>query len=185
QIVGYNFHRGILACGRRKPIKWVHSDLSRPQASGETLLAVVGVQDPENLGGILRSCAAFGIRRVILGPGTADPLARRVLRVSMGCALHLDLYRTHDLLGELPRLHDELGIESVATTLQDDSQPLESAVRSGPILILVGNERYGLPPELQALASRRVRIGMELGTDSLNVGVAAGVVMHYFSRLQA
>ncbi|MEO8271539.1 MAG: RNA methyltransferase, partial [Aureliella sp.] len=149
----------------------------------ETLVCAVGVQDPENLGGILRSCAGLGIKRVIVGPGTADPLSRRVLRVSMGTALHLQLFRSRALADDLRWLHDSRGITSVATTLANDAEPIEKSQRHGPTVILIGNERNGLPKEILALADRRVKIDMELGTDSLNVCVAAGIIMHYYCRI--
>lgn len=182
-VVGFHFHRGVLACGLRKPEKSLRSEFGARPDPAETLAAVVGVQDPENLGGILRSCAALGMQRVIIGPGTADPLSRRALRVSMGTALRLNLLRSRDMQTDLAWLQDEMQLEGVATSLEGGSQPLERATRSGAVLILVGNERYGLPADVQQIAKRKVRIDMELGTDSLNVCVAAGIVFHYFCRL--
>lgn len=184
QIVGYDFHRGVLGCGLRQPVLSVQENFADCTSERETLVCAVGVQDPENLGGILRSCAALGISRVIVGPGTADPLSRRVLRVSMGTALSLQLFRSRDLPADLRWLHELRGITSVATTLTDDAEQLERSQRYGPTLVLIGNERYGLPPDIQAQATRRVRIDMELGTDSLNVCVAAGIVLHYYCRIR-
>ena len=171
RLVGFNFHRGILACGRRPPRLTV-SELSGPIQSSETWLGLVGVQDPENLGGMLRSAAGLGIDKVWIGPGSADPLSRRALRVSMGNALRLALYYCQDLKGDMERLK-RLGLECIATSLGDDSLPLEQTRRQGAALLLMGNERHGLPAEVLALADRRVRIDMRSGTDSLNVAVAA------------
>ncbi len=182
-IVGYNFHRGVLGCGLRKPVLALRDSFLPTTDPHENMVCAVGVQDPENLGGILRSCAALGIARVIVGPGTADPLSRRVLRVSMGNVFRLQLFRSRDLESDLQWLRDERQITSVATTLAPDAQPLESAPRLGPTLILVGNERNGLPSTVESMADQRVTIAMDLGTDSLNVCVAAGIVMHYFCRL--
>ncbi len=183
QIVGYNFHRGVLGCGLRQPLLPVRESFGQCRNERETLLCVVGVQDPENLGGILRSCAGLGIERVIIGPGAADPLSRRVLRVSMGAALHLQLFRSRELAADLRWLSDSRGVASVAATLVDDAEPLERSQRRGPTVILVGNERYGLPAEIQAMADQRIRIAMNPGTDSLNVSVAAAIVMHYYCRI--
>lgn len=183
QIVGYDFHRGVLACGERKPILQVREDFGDPPIKSEVLVATFGIQDPENLGGILRSCAGLGIDRVIIGPGTADPLARRVLRVSMGNALKLRLFRSKDLLADLRWMRETMGIESVAAALRADAEDLESLARNGPAVILFGNERNGLPEDLLSAADRSVQIAMAGGTDSLNVCVAAGIVLHYFCRL--
>lgn len=182
-IVGFNFHRGVMACGLRRPLRSPRETFTELLSHETTLVAVQGVQDPENLGGILRSCAALGIEHVIVGPNSADPLSRRVLRVSMGTAFKLNLLRTRDLVADLAWLRETWNVESVATTLAPDSEFLEQAERRGPTVILLGNEAHGLPPELQAAADRRVKIDMRLGTDSLNVSVAAGIVMHYFCRV--
>ncbi|MFO1065587.1 MAG: RNA methyltransferase [Pirellulales bacterium] len=183
KIVGFNFHRGVMACGLRRPLLSPRETFTETVSHETTLVAVQGVQDPENLGGILRSCAALGIEHVIVGPNSADPLSRRVLRVSMGTAFKLNLLRTRDLVADLAWLRETWKVESIATTLAPDSEFLEQAARRGPTVILLGNEAHGLPPELQAAADRRVKIDMRLGTDSLNVSVAAGIVMHYFCRV--
>lgn len=183
QLVGFQFHRGVIACGLRKPALGLRDVLTTPLPSGATMVAVYGVQDPENLGGILRSCAALGIEQVLVGPKSADPLSRRVLRVSMGTALSLKLINSLDLRADLEWLREHHQVESVATTLAPDSKPLEGVSRNGPIVILLGNEANGLPVELQNSADHRVRIDMRLGTDSLNVSVAAGIVMHYYCRV--
>ncbi|MDX1930143.1 MAG: RNA methyltransferase [Pirellulaceae bacterium] len=182
QILGFNFHRGVLACGVRPQQLELRANFGALPSPQETIVAAIGVQDPENLGSILRCCAGFGISRVIIGPGTADPLARRVLRVSMGTALRLRLLHSKNVVADLAWLR-ESGVTTYATSLRDDSQPLEKTRRTGPVLILVGNERYGLPEDVQQAADQCVRIDMELGTDSLNVSMASGIVMHYFCRI--
>ena len=183
QIVGYNFHRGVIACGVRQPLAAVQESFTGSTSPTETMVCAVGVQDPENLAGILRSCAALGIERVIIGPGTADPLARRVLRVSLGTVLGLQLIRSRDLLNDIKWLRMQHGITSLATSLASDARPLAGSTREGPLLILVGNERYGLPLDVQQQADRRIKIEMQPGVDSLNVCVAAGIIMHYYCRV--
>jgi len=184
-VLGFHFHRGILACGLRQPPLQLRAALAHRVPDDTTMVALVGVQDPENMGGILRSCAALGVEHILIGPGCADPLARRVLRVSMGTVLRLRLYPAADLLSELSWLREVHGTNSLATTLADDSVALETASRRGPLVILMGNEAHGLPPAIQAAADQRVRIDMCLGTDSLNVSVAAGIVLHHFVRVAA
>ncbi len=185
ELLGFNFHRGIIACGLRRPPLDLRAQLNAPLPGDATLVAVQGVQDPENLGGILRSCAALGIEHIIVGPLSADPLSRRVLRVSMGTVLKLNLYASRDVIADLAWLKSQHGVTSIATTLADDSVCLEQTGRDGPVCILMGNEAHGLPIALQQAADRRVKIDMRLGTDSLNVSVAAGIVMHYYCRVAA
>lgn len=183
ELLGFNFHRGVIACGLRRPPLILRENLAEPLPKSATLVAMQGVQDPENLGGILRSCAALGIEHILLGPWCADPLSRRVLRVSMGTVLKLNLYSARDLVSDLAWLKSEHGVQSIATTLAEDSVCLEQTERDSPVCILMGNEAHGLPIELQQAADRRVKIDMRLGTDSLNVSVAAGIVMHYYCRV--
>src|SRR5436305_1663084 len=85
--IGFHFHRGILACGRREPVASVETILASLGAARSTIVVCPDVQDPTNLGSIIRSAAAFGCAAVLLGGKCADPLSRRVLRVSMGAAL--------------------------------------------------------------------------------------------------
>jgi tRNA G18 (ribose-2'-O)-methylase SpoU len=180
ELVSFKFHRGLLACGERKTpttsASWL-ADLP-PQA---TLVACANVCDPENLGGILRNAAAFGVDAVLIGKGSADPFSRRVLRVSMGTAFRLRLAFVANLAAELNAL-SQAGFETIGAILADDAQPLQQA-QSGPRRILVlGNEGHGLPPDVAAACSRKVCLPMQPGVDSLNVAVASGVFLYHFTR---
>lgn len=183
-LVGYQFHRGVISCGYRQPINTIDDSFERPSAV-ETLVGIVGIQDPENVGAVLRSCAGLGIRRVLLGPGTADPLGRRALRVSMGTTLELELFRMESGVEDLQNLRRNFGIETVAASLAKEAEPLESVCRKKVSILLFGNERNGLPRELMAEVDRHVCVPMESNIDSLNVSVAAGIIIHYFTRLAA
>ncbi|MBC8350765.1 MAG: RNA methyltransferase [Planctomycetes bacterium] len=180
-LVGYNFHRGILACGQRKPQPSL-SDIMPQLPSPATIMICVGIQDPTNLGSILRSAAAFGVNAVLLGCASSDPFSRRVLRVSMGAALTLPLIESSHLTDDLNCLRDDFQFERVATVL-GNAEPLERAHRSDRIAILIGNEAHGLPAEIAEACERRVTIPMQLGTDSLNAGVASGIMLHHFTRV--
>ena len=181
-LVGYNFHTGVLACGRRRPGPDLATVIER--AGPRLLLAVCpAVNDPDNLGSIIRSGAAFGVDAVVLGRECADPFSRRVLRVSMGNALFLPIVETRGLERDLVRLRDEWDVEVVATVLDDDAEPLARAPRTPRTALVFGNEAHGLGSEWRTLCTRRVTIPMQRGTDSLNVAVAAGVFLyHYMPR---
>lgn len=183
ELVGFHFHRGFLACGIRRTFPSAVEILKEGKDRADwTGLMAMGIQDPENLGVILRTCAGLGIRDCILGPGTADPLSRRVLRVSMGSSLKLNLLDTDDESQVLNHCR-HLGIESVATSLQEPAIFLEQYRRKGPTLVLFGNEAHGLPDAIQAAADTRLKIEMKMGTDSFNVSVAAGITLHHICRM--
>ena len=180
QIVGFNFHRGVLACGRRRPGRAI--DEVAGDREGATIVVCPDVQDPENLGAILRIAAAFGVAAVMLGGRCADPFSRRALRVSMGAALRLPLVASDDLAGDLKRLRDRWSYELIATVLDSDAEPLARTCRRSRVAILFGSEGHGLDRAMVELCDRKVTIPMEPGTDSLNVAVAAGIFLHHFCR---
>jgi tRNA G18 (ribose-2'-O)-methylase SpoU len=183
ELLGFDFHRGVLACGRRRRL----FDLNRwkseqPLHAAWTGVMMVGIQDPENMGLIVRTCSALGIRDLFIGPNCVDPFARRVLRVSMAGLFNLQLISVPNVLLAIDELASQ-AVRCVATSLDDRSIPLESFRRQGPTLILLGNEANGLPEAVLKRVSDAVRIDMCLGTDSLNVSIAAGIVLHYVTRM--
>jgi tRNA G18 (ribose-2'-O)-methylase SpoU len=183
ELIGFSFHRGFLACGIRPEMLRDESILADggPDWMGVML---VGVQDPENMGSIFRTCAALGISDILLGPQCVDPFARRVLRVSMGNAFKLRFFEIPHAAECLVRLATR-GIESVAACLDDGGQDLSRFDVRGPTLVVFGNEAHGLPAEVKKAAGRYVQIEMALGTDSLNVSVAAGIILHHLRRVCA
>ena len=180
ELIGFAFHRGYLACGIRPKLRTLEGAFSELAATWVGAM-LVGLQDPENMGSIFRTCAALGISDILLGPECVDPFARRVLRVSMGNAFKLRFFEVADPLESL-RWCAGKGIESIAACLSPRSEELSDFRRKGPGIVVFGNEAHGLPQEIQDTASRSVRIDMELGTDSLNVSVAAGIILHHLCR---
>jgi tRNA G18 (ribose-2'-O)-methylase SpoU len=181
ETIGFNFHRGCLACGVREPVKSLEK-WQRPTKTEWLIVACPDVQDPTNLGTLLRNCAAFGVDLVLLGGKCADPFSRRVLRVSMGAVLELEIVEAQHLDGDLDLLKREQGVELVATVLDASAVPLDQAFRSPRMAILFGSEGHGLETDWIERADRRVTIPMQLGTDSLNVAVASGIFLYHFSR---
>jgi tRNA G18 (ribose-2'-O)-methylase SpoU len=180
KTIGFHFHRGILACGQRKPSIPL-SEIVKKLNPLATLVVCPDVQDPTNLGSIIRSAAAFGCDCILLGPKCANPFSRRVLRVSMGAALHFPIVESTDLAADLRRL-DEADFDLVAAVLDPTSEPLAAAQRGPRLALLLGSEGHGLSQEWLQLAHRRVTIPMQLGIDSLNVAVAAAVLLYHFHK---
>ena len=179
--IGFNFHRGVLACGRRMPPLPLDEAIVGSAASA-TVIVCPDVKDPTNLGSILRTSAALGVTAVVLGPQCADYLSRRVVRVSMAAALALPIVLAADIRETMQRLKSDFGCELVATVLDPNAEPLAKAPRSAKMALVLGGEAHGLPPELVALCDRRVTIPMHLGIDSLNLAVATAVFLFHFSQ---
>jgi tRNA G18 (ribose-2'-O)-methylase SpoU len=181
ETVGFKFHRGVLACAFRQPGPTADEILAHLAPDSEaTVVVCPEIQDPENLGTIIRSAAAFGCDAVLLGPGSADPFCRRVLRVSMGSVLGMPVAESRDLMGLVDTLAERGGFERIAAVLDDAAIPLQAMVRPRRLVLLFGNEAAGLSDEWLAHADRLATIAMRRGTDSLNVGVAAGVFLYHF-----
>ena len=176
EIVGYDFHRGVLACGIRRPFKSTGDLLF--DDSQNVAVGLLGISDQENVGSILRSAAAFGIDRVLIDDRTIDPLARRSIRVSMGTVFKHQIFRFGDTLNEIRQVQQR-DVRVIASTLDQSASPLsEFRIDQRPMLLMMGNESQGLSQETQSVCNERLRIEMRLETDSLNVAVAAAVMMH-------
>jgi TrmH family RNA methyltransferase len=100
----------------------------------------------------------------------------------MGNAFKLNLFTARDAIQTIDGFHAQ-GVETLAACLSSSSVELAQWRRTKPTLIVLGNEAHGLPDEIQRAANQGVRIDMELGTDSLNVSVAAAILLHYVCRL--
>ena len=181
QLVGFDFHRGVMACVPRPAERELGMWLLHP-SKPTTGLVCAEVKDPQNLGSILRIASGFGASWVLLGPNCCDPWNRRVLRVSMGESFRLPIMISQNLQNDLRRLRDEFSIELAATVLDPTAEPLVAAGRSHHFALVLGSEGYGLSADIVQLCSRRLTIPMQLGTDSLNVAVAAGIFLYHFTQ---
>ena len=153
---------------------------SGPLAAGERVLVLEQVQDPANVGALLRSAAAFGFGRVLLCAGCADPFSPKALRASMGAVGRLGLEWRRDTAGAVAELR-ALGIPVWAAALAGSVPLDEAAPAPGKgVAVVIGNEGNGLCAETVAAADGAVRIPMGGGVESLNAAVAGGVLLWHF-----
>ena len=153
--------------------------LSPPDLLSRSRNVVVmeAVDNPTNLGAVVRSAAALGWDGLLLDSTSADPLARRALRVSMGLGLALPFART-DAGADITGLLAEQGFGTWAMTPDPSAEDISTVRPSGERnALLLGSERSGLSPAVLAASTHRVRIPMHGGTDSLNVGAAAAIAL--------
>ena len=180
-IAGFNFHRGCLALGERPP----RIDALGGLARARRLLALEGIGNPDNVGGLFRVAAAFGLHGVVLDRACADPLYRKAIRTSMGAALRVPFATLDDWVAGLRGLRDG-GAEVVALTPDLSATPLaDYATRVFPerrLVLMVGAEGPGLSPAAFASATATVRIPIAADVDSLNVVVAAGIALAALAR---
>ena len=176
-----------------QPRKASFDDIVRLSSSGAApLLAVlVGVQDPGNVGTILRTAAAFGATAAVTAAsgqsGTASPFSPKALRASAGAALHLPILPGMALSIVLAQLR-VAGVRTLASTLRepaDGDQPYLAPWEVDwcePVALLIGNEGAGLPEEVERSADARLRIPMVTGIESLNAAAAAAVLFYEAAR---
>jgi TrmH family RNA methyltransferase len=146
------------------------------------LVVVAGLQDPGNLGTILRSAEAFSAAGVWLGEGTVSPFNSKVVRGSAGSIFRLPVVRV-TLLEVLPQLREK-SVRVVATS-SHKGVPLPDANLATPIAILVGGEGGGVPRDLLSKADEIVAIPHAQQVESLNAGVAASIVLYEAARQKA
>ena len=148
--------------------------------SAESCVLLDAVQDTGNVGTILRSAAAFGIRHAVLGRGCADAWSPKVLRAAAGAHFSLQISDAADLAAAMAEFGGR-----IACTMPRDGVPLANADLSGRIGWLFGAEGKGVHGALAARATLKVTIPMPGGAESLNVAAAAAVCFYEFSRRAA
>jgi TrmH family RNA methyltransferase len=175
-IVPSDSPQGVAALARWKEFSL--EDVLAKSQSGP-MLAIAGVQDPGNLGTILRSAEAFGAGGIVLGEGTVSPFNPKVVRASAGSVFRLPLARAK--LSEALDQMKELSLRLVATASHKGT-PLDQAKLSVPLAIFVGSEGAGVSRDLMKAMDEVVAIPQAPQVDSLNVGVAASIVLYEVAR---
>ncbi len=194
ELVGFDFHRGVIGCGYRKPIRPFSefvagganfvSDSADSAGSSDratVALAAICVTEPSNLGGMLRTAAAFGINQVLLSPSTHDPLARRLIRTSMAATFKHNFYRLDDPTNQLPTLAEQYNCRTIATTLAADATPIDSFDAHDQKLVLLMGSSEAFKRELYFCEQESDRpsgdvsiIGAGWGDSDVAIGVSAG-----------
>lgn len=179
-IVGFDLHRGAIAAADRLPARSVDSVI----ANATRLAMVEGVNDPENIGLLMRSASALFIDGLILDPTAFDPYTRRSVRVSMGEALHVPFARTN--ADEWPTgIFEQLrtaGFESWAMTPADDAMDIWDLAPPPQLAMVFGAEGPGLRPATLAATDRRVRLPIKPQVDSLNLAASAAATFAITNR---
>lgn len=146
---------------------------------GELLLLVDQMQDPGNLGTLIRTADAAGFSTIILGKGTVDVYNDKVIRATQGSLFHVDVIQS-DLSEWLEKLQKE-GFHILATALEDADSYEEMEVKDKTAIIL-GNEGAGIQQSFIQKANQTVKIPIYGQAESLNVSIAAGILMYQVQR---
>jgi tRNA G18 (ribose-2'-O)-methylase SpoU len=174
-IAGFPIHRGILAFGER-PDPIPASSLLAEHAPDAIVLGLFGISNHDNIGGIFRNAAAFGVAAVLIDAACCDPLYRKAIRVSVGGVLTVPFARIAPGEDAVAMLKVR-GFETAA--LSPGGHTVLSDYRPGrPCAVLFGSEGAGLPAEILDRVAT-ISIAMNGRWDSLNVATTSGIVLHH------
>ena len=166
-----------------EPLDWIWRDLLEPDDGRKPLILVLaGLQDPGNLGTILRSAEAFSATGVVSLPGTVSAWNPKAVRASAGSVFRMPLLAASE--GEcLEKLH-EAELKILSTSVHA-AQPAELVDLTGPVALIIGNEGNGVAGDLDAQADARITIPCPGPVESLNAAVAASVLLYEAARQRA
>jgi tRNA G18 (ribose-2'-O)-methylase SpoU len=184
QVAGFNFHRGCLAAGSRGKALAIQ-ELITPSSAPSLVVMTEGVSDPDNIGAIFRNSHAFGCSAIVLAAGSADPLYRKAIRVSLGASLVLPFAVVSDWPEPTLSSVKRAGYAVVALTPQPTATPISSGATKQMgqrIALLVGAEGDGLSNEALLACDFRVRIPMGNSVDSINVASASAIALFALSE---
>jgi TrmH family RNA methyltransferase len=171
-----------------KPFDWIWRDLleynphSGNLVSAPLIVVLAGIQDPGNLGTILRSTEAFGASGAVLLPGTVSPWNPKAMRASAGSVFRLPWLESS--AAQCFQTLKEAGIRTLAA-MAHEAQPLGTFDLANPVAVVIGSEGSGLAPKIAAQCDARITIPCPGPVESLNAAVAASVLLYEASRQRA
>ncbi|MFA6320793.1 MAG: RNA methyltransferase [Candidatus Omnitrophota bacterium] len=181
KIIGFRFHKGIMAIGYC-PEKLTASEVLKKMERPLFLVALNAINDPQNVGLITRNAAAFGVQALIADNATYDPYYRKAVRVSMGTIFKLPVCYENDLALSLMRFKKKYDIRIIAATPGKGAGDIAKANLEGNICFVFGNEDKGVSRRILNIADAAVRIPISKSVDSLNVASASAVCLYEASR---
>ena len=181
QIVGFPFHQGAMAVARIPPP--VSVDTIIGNAPGPPLIvALDGMANAENVGVLVRNCAAFGVDGLIVGETSSSPYLRRAVRNSMGTVFALPVVHSENLAATLTDLHRRFAVRIVAAHPAAQARPIEESLFEASCCLVFGSEGDGISRAVLDACSLQVSIPMAPGVDSLNVASATAVFLYEATR---
>ncbi|HLK59750.1 MAG TPA: RNA methyltransferase [Chthonomonadaceae bacterium] len=175
KLVGTSYETAVTAIATVK--QGVLTPEQLPLQNETLLLAGERIQDPRNVGVLVRTAEAAGCTALLLSQDSADPFSRASVRSSTGSIVRLPICQVPDLPAVLRQLQEQ-GVQVVASSARAPHTLYEAPLAQRPLLLLVGNETEGLTEQARVAASEFVRVPMsEDGPSSLNVTVATGVLL--------
>ncbi len=179
-IVGYRLHQGIMAVAG-VPEEPSLSVVMRTLPGPFVLVALDGIVSAENVGVVVRNCAAFSVQGIISGPTSASPYLRRAVRNSMGAVFRIPVFHSTSLVQTLLSIRPACRIIGASPQGPID---IRKANLSGNLCVIFGNEGSGISEDVACCCDQVIAIPMANNTDSLNVASASAVFLYELMRRQ-
>ncbi len=179
-LTGFSMYQGLLAVGKVPALPTL-AEIIAHSPRPRLLAAADGLSSAENLGALVRNCAAFSAQALIVGETCSSPFLRRAVRSSMGTIFQLPIVETASLVPALRDLR-ERGIRCIAAHPHVEGQTLSQVDFVGDCCIVFGSEGCGISPAVLAACEEAAAIPMPETVDSLNVGSAAAVFLYEANR---
>ena len=143
------------------------------------ILALDGIQDPGNMGTIIRTADSANIKQIIISKNTVDSYSPKVIRSTMGAIFRVNIIETEDLVSTLEKLKNK-NFKIITTSLDTKNSIYDINYKKS--VVVIGNEANGVTKEVQNISTSKVKIPMVGKTESLNASVAAGIMIYEYVR---
>ncbi|MFZ8999855.1 MAG: TrmH family RNA methyltransferase [Bacteriovoracaceae bacterium] len=170
-FTGFNYHKGILALAQRN----LYSDLAELHPP---YLVLNGLTSPENVGSIIRTCAGFGFKSIIIDRECVSPYLRRCIRVSMGNIFNVKVHQTNNLLDTLKKLQ----VPIIGTANTPNSKKINDWIPVGNEAIIIGSEGHGIDSHILEKCDQIYKIPVDNFVNHLNASVAAAIFLYHFDN---
>ncbi len=173
EIVGFRIHSGIMAIGK------IPSDTPIIELDSK-IVVLNGIIDAENVGAIVRNCAAFGFNSIIIDEKSSSPYLRRAVRVSMGNVFEIKVHHSRDIIVTIKELKRN-GSQIVVAEICDESIALEKVSFSDKYCLIFGSEGNGIDPKIFDLCHQIVHIPISKNVPSINVAASSAVFLNHLT----
>lgn len=179
-LTGFSMYQGLLAVGKIPPPLSLN-DLLERSPHPHLFVAADGLNNAENLGALVRNCAAFNAHALLVGETSSSPFLRRAVRSSMGTIFEMPAFESRNLVSTLGQLRDA-GVRSIAAHPHASGKVLWEANLRQDCCLVFGSEGHGIAPSVLEACDEAVAIPMPPTVDSLNVGSAAAAFLYEANR---
>ena len=180
QLVGFSMYQGVLAIGRIPKLPTVPEVIASSPCP-RLFVAIDALTNAENLGGLVRNCAGFGVQALLVSQTSSSPWLRRAVRGSMGTVFKIPTVEDLDLPKAIRELRAQ-GIRCIAAHPRASGATLSQANLADDCCIVFGSEGFGIAPAVLEACDQCVAVPMALAVDSLNVTSAVAVFLYEANR---